>query len=268
MRKLILALLVLTVAMSGWAYAAELTQLQTAQLAALGKGRSVVSDGSVILKVWYTGSDNGAVGVSNNSTLMLYSEYIDGTATTIDTSSSSYDTVGEVVDYINNSVDDFSANVGPDGYRALGTTTLLPKSIDTSVRLKTKFEVNDDCSTAGYLTCGVEASSPVTPRIRQFTDKFYITSNGYITKEIYEGDTRVYMNVVSRTNYISTGTTASDTTVTFTANGDTGGLSGTKNVPLVVKVTPSVNNLADCSGTTEKSAAVNISILYDEFTGL
>jgi len=265
MRRIFIALavLILAVSIAGIASAAELTQLQTAQLEAVGQARSVVSDGSVIAKIWYTGTGNGAVGVSNNSTLILYSDYTQDTAGyTINTASSTYDTVGELVDYINGSCTDFSANVGPDGYRALDTDYLLSDDITKGPTSKAKKSIYLDSSTAGYLTCGVEAKTNITPRIRQYVGSMYAES-GLITEQLYDGDTCVWRRDINRASWINASSTlASGNTVTFSSTGDNG-VAGTKNTPFVLKVTPSANVLGNCE-TSEKTQAVNVSIIYDE----
>ena len=259
MRKILLVL-VAVLLLANAAQAVEFSQIVTADFAAQNKGRSVTSDSSVLINVWYTGTDeNPAVGVSNNTALLLYSDKIAGTATTVNTTSTSYDTVGELVDYIN-SVDGFNASVGNDAYRAMSSAYMLGENLAApGDREGSAYTVNLDCSTATFMSCGVLSSVGKTGRIKSFETSLASNSDN-MTISIYEGDTAVYTKYVPAGAYNSTTAYGSSiSSVKFTDDGSKG-LAGTKNTPLCLVI--------DSDGALDTNAVAkaqnNITIIYDK----
>jgi hypothetical protein len=260
MKKFLVLIAVLSL-IAGTAYAAAVDEGLARQVWAQSKGRSVVSDGSVLFRVWYTGSStNPGVGVSSNVVLKLYSDVATPTATTINTGSTSYDTIGEVVDYINGSVTDFHAECGPDGYRAFATSYLLAKNIATpGTNETTAASVYSDASTSKYLLCGVNPDSSKFSRIKSFTHR--VAGTGAVTVKVWDGDTTVWRQDILEASYISaTANGTSPNTVTFTNTGDKGITGGLGN-PLVVEVYRATT-LGD---TSAKTSEANVSIVYDQF---
>ena len=260
MKKLIIAIAILAL-FAGSAFAAALDDGMTRQVWAQSKGRAVVSDGSVVFRVWYAGSGAApAVGVSSDSVLMLYTDVTAATYDSCDTSSASYNTIGEVVDYVN-SLDGWHAEAGPDGYRAfdLGQNLLCANYAAAGANEPNANEVKLDTGTAKTIMCGVNPDASKVSRIKQIYARG--GGSGLVTMSVYDGDTAVWSRYVKDENWnSSTAFGSSADTVTFTTTGDKGISAGTgKN--LVV----SVSRATTLGDALNKLNDTNISIVYDQF---
>ncbi len=191
--------------------------------------------------------------------MLLYSDVTAATSTSVDTSSTSYDTIGEVVDYING-VDDWHAEVGPDGYRAFATTALLLANYTAAGTMESNaVSVYNDSSTNKYLLCGVNPEAQKLSRIKKYTHR--VAGTGAVTVKVYSGDTVVWRQDILASSYTTaTAVGASPNTVTFTDTGDKG-ISGSENNPLVVEV----YRATTFGDTSAKTSEANISIVYDQF---
>jgi len=255
MRNKIFAILIAILLIASTAQAVEWTQVMTAEYAAQTKGRSVISGNSVIMNIWYTGTDAvPAVGVSSNVSLLLYSNVTTATSTAVPFAT--YATIGAMVDFINSNAG-WHATVGNDAYRAMASNFMFPKNwASPGDREDNAYTVNLDCSTATFMSCGVLSSVGRTGRIKEFNT--HLESLGQpVTIDIYEGDTSVYHKNISAANYqSSTALGSSQSTVVFGGKG----IVGTKNTPLCLVI--------DSAGALDVSATAtaqnNISILYDK----
>ena len=79
MKKILVIFAVLSL-IAGTAFAANLNDGLTRQVYAQSKGRSVVSDKSVLFNVWYEGSGTGTIGISSSSVNLYHS----GAVTSVD----------------------------------------------------------------------------------------------------------------------------------------------------------------------------------------
>ena len=263
MKKLLLVFAVLAL-FTGTAFAG-LTDLQVAELAADTKGHSVVSDDSVILKLWYTGdvTDGQSAGVSSNVVLLLYDE---SSSTSIATNDTSYDTLGELVDYINDSVTDWNATLGEDAYRSLSSQFLSPlDKTDAPSASSTAVEVKLDCSSADFITCGVSAVDNTLNRIKSVTHS--VAGTGPITARLYSGstvtgDTVIWRKDIEATAYNDGATSgASPNTTNFAEITAGRGISHVRGQPLVLRVDRTTIN---ATNNDAKTAEVNLSITYDQ----
>ena len=264
MKKLYLVLISILL-LTGAAQAAEYTQAITAELSAQNVGRSRVTDASVILKVWNTTLESPGVGVSDSTSLILYTNRITPTGITIDSAAAALDTVGEVVDYINTNLSTdstvrFYASVGNDAYRDLSTTNLLPANISVPGATKALASTVANASSRS-LSVGVEDLGGMTPRLKSITSSLPLAATGDITISVYDGNTRVWRKYISNSAYNSaTANSASANSVTF-AEGNGKGLSVTKGNALCVEATTGVNVRAG----TDDLAINSISIVYDQY---
>jgi len=253
MRKIFLVL-VAVLLIASTAQAVEWQQSMTAENAAQPKGRSIVTDSSVVMRVWYTGtSASAAVGVSPGSVIMLYSDIGAGTSTAV--SSVTYTTIGSAVDFINNQAG-WHASVGNDAYRAMTSVLMLRENwAAPGDRIDNAFTVDLDCSVARFLSCGVLQSVGKLGRIKEFNTHLE-SLNQDMTIDIYEGDTSVYhKNIVAANYQSSTALGSSQSTVTFSGKG----LTGTKNTPLCLVI----GTAGTLDATAPARAQDNVSIIYD-----
>jgi len=256
-------------------------QAITAEFSALTTGRSVASGESVLLKIWYAGTGaNPSVGVSN-STINLYDD--GATDDSVDTSAGLYNTVGEVVDYIEAS-GDWRAQLGPDAYRDLQISTigsgLMASSgaakggnVYTSTSEADSVNIYLNNHTLAKMTCGVKADSGASIRLKSI-DAQYALSNlsspGYsgglgATISVFDGNTEIYKKFIGRADFNTTnGNNSSVNTIVFAGDG----LSTTKNKSLCVVVSASVVAgdtycKALCSDSTSQLTN-QIAITYDK----
>ena len=257
MRKILLVL-VSVLLLAGIASASEWNSSFNAELSAQNTGRAVVTDSSVILQIWYTGpvEDNASVGVSAD-TVNLYSDGAAGS--TVNTSSTSYDTPGEIVDYING-LDYWKAAVGPDSYRNFSVSGAIIAS-DNAYVGSTQTDaasIYNDASTSLDQTIGVAADA--TSRIRLKTISQQLASNSdNITIAVYDGNTKIWQKHVTPAVYNSTTASAASTNTVIPTNDDKG-LASTKGNSLCVVVT------TDGQWDTDAVAKANdqLTITYDK----
>lgn len=262
MKKLFIVVAILLLAGSvlvADANAAAMDEGMTRQVWAQTKARAITSDSSVLFRVWYTGNEvNAAVGVSSDS-VMLYEDVTTADYTEVNTSNSSYDTVGEIVDYIN-SLSGWKAEAGPDGYRAFSVAGSIitadyeaaPRNEPSAVGIKL------DTGTAKHILCGVDPETNKFSRLKEFVSR--VGGSGLVTIRIYDGDTNVWTRYVTDTNYnSSTAYGSSASTVTFTTAGDKGLSAGMGN-NLVVDVARTT-----VGDATDKLPDCAMSIVYDKF---
>ena len=266
MKRLLLVFAVLAL-FNGTAFAGNLTDLQTAELAADAKGRSALSDNSVILKLWYVGdaTDGQTAGVSSNTILMLYDE---SSSTSIDTLSPSYNTIGEVVDYINASVTDWRAAIGNDAYRDMTSSYLLGQDITAAPYTSNlAIEILLDCSSANFITCGISGLDNTLNRMKSITHR--VAGTGSITARIFTGsaitgDTVIWRKDIGAAAYNtdSTGVEGqSPDTVNFAIITNGKGVSGNRGQPLVCRIDRTTIN---ATNTAAKTDEVSLSITYDQ----
>lgn len=234
MRKIFLVL-VAVLLVTGAAFASDWNSSLNAELSAQNTGRSVATDGSVILQIWYTGSldNNASVGVSSD-TINLYTA---GTAgSTVNTASTTYDTPGEIVDYIN-SLSGWKAEVGPDSYRDFSVSGAILAQNNASVgsNVDTAVSIYNDASTSLDVTAGVKADA--TSRIRLKTINQQEASNSdNITIAVYDGNTKIWQKYVTNAANIAPTAAAASTNTVIPVNDDKG-LATTKGNSLCVVVT-------------------------------
>lgn len=250
MKKLLIAVAILLMASS--ALAADANEGSTRESWAMGKGRAVVSDGSVVLRVWYAGSGNATVGVSDTTTIILTEN---GTGTSVDTSSASYDTLGEAAAYID-SLESWEASVGPDGYNGYDPYLLPSDQASAGTTEQSPTNIYNDASTAVELSVGVPATVGKFNRIKKLTHR--VAGTGVVGIAIYDGDNAVWGTYISSGNYNSaTSSHASPNTVDFGAKG----ISAAQGRSLVAVVSRATT-LGD---TSNKLTDCNVSIEYDQF---
>lgn len=265
-KKLLVIIAVLGL-IAGTAYAADLNDGLTKQVWAQAKGRSVVSDGSVALRIWYVGSGAGAVSVSANSIRL----YHNGTETAVNYST--YGTAEKVVEYIDG-LGNWEALLGPDarpGTLFFGPTNItLASNAATAGTSKTNPSyVYQDSSTIGYLSAGIEPTDGKYNRIKSVTSKFATNpTNGIVSLLIYDGDTLVWRKDITATAGVgynlSTAKDCSPDTVSFVDKTDKG-LAGSMGKSLIAVVSGSTAVTLDYPMTTDKLTDHNISIVYDQF---
>ena len=257
MKKLLLVL-ISVLFLAGQAFAAEYNQAATAELVAQWKGNSVTSDSSVIMDIWYTGTGvNPLVGVSNNSSILLYAGV--AVAYTVDLASTSYDTIGEAVDYIDG-LTDWEAAVGKDAYRAISSKQCLAESAATvGIDEANAYTVALDTSVGNLFTCGVKANSRYTNRLKSITTQ--VSSAGdNITIYVYDKDTIVWQKYLTDAVYTTTTAAGNSTNTIVFVTAAEKGLSATKGNSLVV--------VADSDGVLDTNAVAKaqnvVSIIYDQ----
>lgn len=252
MKKLLVLIAVLAIA--GTAFAADLNDGLTKQVYAQSKGRSVVSDSSVLLQAWYTGTGTGTIGVSGNTSVNLYEN---GVLTAADVAT--YTTVETLANQIDATAN-WNAVVGPDAYKSHASTNLL--TITTAAAGSTKESPTNvlmDCSTPDELMCGVQATENKINRIKSITHR--VPGTGIVTLRVYDENTLVWQKSISADAYTqSASPNASPNTVTFTNTGDKG-LSGGMGNSLVARVSRTSIGVTDETGIT----AANLAIVYDQF---
>ena len=266
MKKFLVLIAVLSL-VAGTAFAADLNEGQTKQVYAQAKGRSVVSDGSVAFRVWYTGGNSPQIGVSCDSVNL----YENGVLSSV--SFATYPTIQQAVDYIN-SLSGWDAAVGPDLYGGAimapvaGRIPLLMTTTTPGSTKQSPTNVYDDSSTRLRLFAGVEATDGKINRIKQITSKFGVANPaaGIITVLVYDGDTIVWRKDVTATAYnTATDKNASPDTISFVNYTDKG-IAGSMGKSLVAVVSTNTALATNYMGTVAgKAADHNISILYDQF---
>ena len=271
MRKLFILIAVLAL-FTGTAFAGNLNDLMTAEYAADTKGRSVVSDSSVVLNIWnITGSLSPKIGVSGNTGIVFYesgqvltTNRIAG-STYVDTSNSSYDTIGEVVDAINaDTTKIWKASVGRDAYRAMSSAALLGKDVVAVGQTEdTTGTVELEIGEADFMTCGVGAKSNAVNRIKSIQHK--VAGTGNVIVRIYDGDTLIYREDTSAGHYDDAGAAglvgASPNTVNFGAITDGKGIAGSRGNGLVLRVDRTAISFTD---TEAETAEAQLQITYDQ----
>lgn len=273
----IIAVLVLC---AGTAFAGNLNDLQTADLAANATARSRVSDSSVLIKIWNTNANTNParVIVTNNTTLALIEAgtqmgtdtrfgtsfgYMDsGSYTGIITSATTADTIGEVVDIINSDTSGYwKAAVGPDAYRAMSSKYLYPDGDTESTAGSNEDQaaiISGDSSGSSSLTCGIAAKANTVNRIKSITHR--LAESGNLQIAIYDGDTKIYRKDISRAVYNSASSTdPSPSTVNFAAVTNGRGLASSKGNSLVVSA-----STGTLGNTQYKLSDCNITIVYDQ----
>ncbi len=174
MKKLLLVL-ISALLLAGVAQAAEMNQAISAELSAQSVGRSVATDSSVVLKVWAKDGvlSYPGIGVTSGTAIVVYSNYVTGVGYTINPSSSSYDTIGEIVDYINtsfatDSTVKINASIGKDA-RSGTTSKCIPAAniVTMGITKDTGAEITN--AQSRLLSAGVEAKDGVTPRLKSIT---------------------------------------------------------------------------------------------------
>lgn len=234
------------------AFAADANEGTTREAWAMGKGRAVVSDSSAVLRVWYTGTGTATVGVSDTTALILTEN---GSGTTVDTSSTSYDTLKEIEAYID-SLDSWEASIGPDGYGSYNPTLLASAQAAAGVNEQAPTYIYQDSSTSKDILVGVPATVGKFNRIKSFTNR--VAGTGSLTLSVYDGDTKVWETVVGRTAYnTATSPLTSPNTIDFGTKGIAGGMGKS----MVVKAS-CATTLGDVSA---KTADCNVAIEYDQF---
>lgn len=269
-KKLLVIIAVLSL-LAGTAYAAALDDGLTREVWAQNKGHSVVTDSSAVIKIWALpgGAANPALGVSGSTALIIYEDVTSGTGHSIDTGSSSYDTVGEVVDFINTNLSSDSsikiyASVGADARRSMGTRTLEAANYIAASSSKETSTAIAYLSTAGKISAGVEGKTNKINRIKSFTCQnpggYSATGADGITYTVYDGDTSVWSKYVTGAVLRTVNNTSnSANTVTFP---DAKGISASTGNSLMVEAV----NETDSAGTsTAERSLTRISIVYDQF---
>lgn len=260
--KKIFAFIAVLALLAGTAYAADLNAGLTKQVWGQTKGRSVVSDGSVIMRVWYIGSASGTVDISPNSVNL----YDNGVLTSV--SYLTYGNVQSAVDYIN-SLATWKAAVGPDSrpgqYFATSKTYLSTANTSAGTSKTNPTNVYMDSSYARQLSAGVEATDGVYNRIKSVTYKYATTNPGTVTLLIYDGDNLAWRKDTNTTPYnTAADKNASPDTITFVNYTDKG-IAGGYGKSLVAVVSSDTAIIKSSPVTTDGLTDHNISIVYDQF---
>lgn len=263
MRKTLLVFISILL-LAGVAQAVEMNQAITSELTSQNKGRSRSTDSSVVLKVWQGDALTLAgVGVSNGSTILLYTNVRTPTAITLDTRDTSLDTVGEVVDYINTNFSsdssvEFYASVGSDAYRDMPSKSLT--AADISVPGITKADASTVATgNSRLMSAGVEATDGVTPRIKSISAQIPASGATYVQLAVYDGNTKVWQRTTGIGAYnSSTADSASPNSVILP---EAKGISATKGNSIVAVATTNANVDTD----TVAKAVNNIAIVYDQY---
>ena len=261
MKKILVFMAVLAL-LAGTAYAADLNDGLTRQVWGQSKGRSVVSDGSVAMRVWYTGSANGAINVSTNSVNL----YDDGALTAVD--KGTYGTAEIMVDYIS-SLATWEAALGPDAIPGTvigGPTNLAVLTNAAAGTSKSSPSyVSLDSGSSRRLSAGIEGTEGKFNRIKSITSKYASAAPGTITVLVYDGDNLMWRKDVNTTPYnTATSKDASPDTVTF-MNATDKGIAGSLGKSLVAVVSTDTAVVISSPITADKVTDHNISIVYDQF---
>ena len=283
MNKLFVLIAVL-VLLTGTAFAANLNDLQTAELVADTTGRYAISDSSVAFRIWHTDASLSAqVGISYNTAanaLIIFYEsnapITDGSSRNMGTDGggriftgvASGDTIGEIVDLINNdSNSDWHAAVGPDAWKSMPSNYLLQAgtaSAGTSKINPTYVYVNQ--TGVNMVTCGIEAQDNTVNRIKSITHG--VAGTGSLRVQVYDGNSIIYRKQITRTAYNSGSATtpssvgASPDTINFAALTAGKGLAGKKGNSLVVAVSGDTTVPAT-TGASKIDESV-VTITYDQ----
>lgn len=265
MKKILLAFLSFLL-LAGVVQAAEMTQAINAEYTAQNTGRSRATDSSVVLKVWGTEGilSFPGLGVSTSTTIIVYTNYATGAGVSIDTQDASFDTVGEVVDYINtnlasDSTIKMNASVGTDAYRDMPTTSILRANI---VAVGTSRDTAGTVATANsrIMSAGVESNAGVTPRIKSISCQMPVSVGSGatgVTLSVYDGNTRIWRKYTGLSGLYTAGDVSnSANSVVFPGKG----LAATKGNSICAVATSDGNVLAD----TSSLAINNIAIIYDK----
>ena len=257
MKKLFLVLVSILL-LAGVAQAVDFDQAITGEFAAQNTGRSVVTDSSVLLRVWFDGGldHNASVGVSAD-TIILYE---DGASTyTVDTASTSYDTPGEIAGYINDQTG-WHALVGPDAYDDYSCSAGLIASNNAYVgsNVASCASLWDDSSISTKWLVGVAKDDISQFRLKNINAEIASLSDN-ITIDVYDGNTRIWRKYITNAAYITTTAAAASTNTVIPTNDDKG-LAATKGNSLCVVV--------DTDGAWDTDAvakaADQLTITYDK----
>lgn len=267
MKKLLAVIAVLSL-IAGTAYAAALDDGLTREVWAQNKSRAVATDGSAAIKIWCLsgGAARPAIGVSSSTSLIIYENVTARTGHTIDTGSSSYDTVGEVVDFINTNLSSDSsvkiyASVGSDARRSSSTRILEAADHINAGTDQDSSTAIAYLSTNYRLSAGVEGKANKYNRIKSFDAQLPDggVTNG-VTYTVYDGNTAVWTKYVPAENLRTvTAIMASPNTVAFPA---TKGISSTMGNSIMVEA---VLDGGSSNTTAAEKSQTNISIVYDQF---
>jgi len=258
-KYLFLALSLCLVVSAVPAFAADYYSDAGAELQAQWKGNNNVVDTPCNVAVWYDGTytDAAAIATSNTS-IGIYSGAI-----VYATPSSSYATMGALVDYIN-SISGWHASI-VDSYRSHSTNDFLIKAVGAVGRTyETAYEFPCDTSASIGIAAGARAQDGVVNRIKSLQCTLPVGS-GNVTIRILDGNNVIWQKWVSG-GASSTGVWNSTTASASSANtivfstGPEKGLSSTKGNGLCVEVSSSTALSTDATALSITS----ISLVYDE----
>ena len=273
--KKISLLLLASLFVATFCYAADVDTGTVAELYEHPKGRSVIFDGSELVTVWYKGTVQGSIGVSGTvaSASLNILFYEDGQEVTaarfnaaadatiaLGVSGQTSNTVKKLVGLINSdSSGYFKAAQGRDA--TPGTTTFHTLPIDIVNLLSTEDDAIDnaqgvlkeDTSSSLQLLAGFKPNTRKTYRLKAIKGSVKGTGNAMI--RVWDDD-----DVILRLGYdLATYNSATPNLQSLT-DYNAKGLAGTKGKNLTV--------VTDWSGTlsTDAEAGVNTSIIVGEWT--
>jgi len=269
-KKLLVIIAVLGL-IAGTAYAAALDDGLTREVWAQNTARSVTTDNSVFVKVWALsgGATNPGVGVSNSTTIIVYENYVTGVGHTISSKSSSYDTVGEIVDFINTNLSSDSsvkihASVGRDARRSTSATTLVVADIIAASSDPDTTTAVVKGQTGGRISVGVEGKANKINRIKSFNCQlpagYSATGADGVTYTVYDGDDAIWKKYV--TGAVSRATQDMSNSANSVKFSEGKGVSVKTGNSLMVEAVSDTRNAAVTS--TDKTLT-QISIEYDQF---
>ena len=266
MKKLII--LISSLLIAGISYATDWQTALTADLAARNQGRSVTTDNSVILKVWATEgiSANPGIGVSSNTGIIVYSNYVTGVGYTINPTAAATDTVGEIVDYINTNFSSDSsvriyADEGQDAYRDMTAAPVLDANIIAAGANRDDSTAVVNSESSNRFSAGVASREGTTIRLKSISAQIPVSSEtaNSVALDVYDGNTRIWRKSTG-TGALNSNTADAASPNSVILDGDKG-LSATKGNSLCVVATSTANIGTD----TVADNVLGLSIIYDQY---